>query len=493
MRITKKYMIEVLDRAEDHLGRLFDDLLHIKNFKRPDFDVRKIMYFQYHLGKLLHHVAKVRNRVTEEERTTIGKKQSLSSKWFKARMKRLSEYKIMLTRCIEMGKSLGDAFAWHFYKNNETQLFKHLEHEEIKIPPTGDGGLGELVFIREYPVFGKYFCILHSNTSLLRYGDVSLIDFETMKLFAIGEIKTEALIDNKLSLSVTLLGDDATVILKEDFANVPKLQATDASKIMFDKDRYQRQLKKIGEYLNEANKPKKGPDQFIFENYYIKEFEEVVKGCEGKRYYAQKVADGLLYASQELKPQKLSARLFSRAKKPKPGKYKAMLEDIVASLFSPEILNLDIQYGYIHYTKELSYTAALGTAPLFWYPIRASILKKIYLQEVFVISLYNPGYLFHELRKLGLDIRKEEGSGKIYFGMKVGENNMGIERMGFFLNLIKNHLHSQRCVVDAVTKMIEAMKAHAGSKVPVAMEIATVQIFDEYNTDLEENTDNRVT
>ena len=237
-------MIQVLDLAEDHLSKLFDDLLHIKNFKRPDFDMRRIMYFQYNMGKLLHRIAKVRNEVADEERKTIGKKQSLSSKWFKGRMKRLSEYKIMLTRCIDMGKSMGDAFAWHFYKNNETQLFKHLEHEEIKIPSTGAGGLGELVFIRDYPVFGKYFCILHSNTSLLRYGDISLIDFETMKLFAIGEIKTEEIVDNKLSLSVTLLGDDTTVILKEDFANVPRLNVTNPSKNIFDKDRYKRQLKR---------------------------------------------------------------------------------------------------------------------------------------------------------------------------------------------------------------------------------------------------------
>jgi hypothetical protein len=493
VRVSKKYITEVLDTAEDHLSKRFDDLLHIKNFKRPDFDSRKILYFQYNLGKLLHRLAKVRNQIAEEERNTIAKKQSLSPGWFRNRMKRLSEYKIVITRCIGIGKSLGDAFAWHFYKNNETQLFKHLEHEEIKIPPTGVGGLGELVFIRDRPVFSGYLCILHSNTSLLRYGDVSLIDMKTMKLFAIGELKTEKVSDTQLSLNLSIIGDESTEIFKEEFAKDPKVTGVPVTKKKFAADQFERQIKKIGEYFKEANKPKKGPDQFVFDNYHIREFECVVNNCAGKKLHTLKVADGLLYAASELKPRKLSKRFFAPERKPDFSKLETELFEIVGSLYSREIPNFDIQFGYIVYDKKLNYTAALGTAPLFWYPIKASVLKKIYLQEVFIFTLYNPAYLFHRLRALGLDFRKEKESKRVFYGMKVGGKNMGIERMSFFIGLIKNHLHTEQCIVQAISKIVEAMKEHADTTVPIRMEIATVQTFDHYNLDLEENDDGSAT
>lgn len=477
-------MTAVLDTAQVGLSIMFDDLMHVKNFKRKDFDSRKVTYFQYNLGKVLIKLGRARNNISKEERRLISEKKRFSPKWFATRMKQLSVYRSSVDRCIYIGKALGDAFAWHFYKGNESQLFKHLEHEEIKFPPTGIGGMGELIFIRDRPFFSGHLCILHSNTSLLRYGDVSLIDIKTGKLFAVGEIKTEKKSEHKLSLSLSLIGQDGHPAFKEEFLSDPKI-TPEVHERKFDKDRYKRQIKNIGKYFKSVGTKDPNHDRVIYDTYYTQEFEKLVTRPSRKGVNILKVSDGLAFVAIDVKPTRFSKHLFGPVKKPDPSKYDQEFTELVQSLQSPEPINFQMQFGKILYDDKFQYSAALGTAPLFWYPIKAAALKKVYMQEVFVMTLFNPGFLFRDLREIGLDFIKPEDGQPIFFGMiMMDKKQVRIEYMNFFLGLVKNHLQSEKSIIGALKTIISFMETHKDKEIPIRAEMEIFQVFESYNIDI---------
>ena len=92
---------------------------------------------------------------------------------------------------IAIGRSLGDSFAWFFYHSERKHLEEHLKHERQLHMPPGIGGIGELEFLDKTRVIDNHLVIYHGTTTFLRIGDVSFLDMKTLRLTAIGELKTK--------------------------------------------------------------------------------------------------------------------------------------------------------------------------------------------------------------------------------------------------------------------------------------------------------------
>jgi hypothetical protein len=165
-----------------------------------------LISFQPELLSTLVKLESFYNEVCEMERELFAKK-AIAKTIFKEESDRIARYKRLLDGIIDIGKSMGDAFAWLFYQENRALLKKHYAHQFIPRLPTRIGGQGEVEFIRQCQMFGRYFVLSHSITTFLREGDVSLIAPGAFRIAGIGELKTDKKTDTEISTTIYFTGD----------------------------------------------------------------------------------------------------------------------------------------------------------------------------------------------------------------------------------------------------------------------------------------------
>lgn len=187
--ISAKEVQKVIDNAEHSLSECYDIL---RIFKSPNNSnsYAPILDFQPKLAECLYSLMLFYQRLKEEERSLIANKQTFIEKVFREHMKTNATYKHAISDIINMGKSLGDVFAWFFFDNNRDELEKHLKHESTGLFPNGIGGLGEIEFIKNNQVIDGLLVIYHSITNMLRIGDFSLYAFG-QGIVGNGELKTQ--------------------------------------------------------------------------------------------------------------------------------------------------------------------------------------------------------------------------------------------------------------------------------------------------------------
>ena len=77
-------------------------------------------------------------------------------------------------RAIRLGRTLGDAFVWFFYRDDPALLQEHAQTAAV-LPPAGDGGEGELALIDAVRFFGEQgHSVSRHHDDMFRLGDASL-------------------------------------------------------------------------------------------------------------------------------------------------------------------------------------------------------------------------------------------------------------------------------------------------------------------------------
>jgi hypothetical protein len=482
MKLTIQNISKALDETQDEYSNLFDDLILLKNFNSKRFHSKVVFEFQYKLGLRLYKLASLRNEIIVHERKLIDKKQLLNSNWFVQKMRLYKKFKESIDNCIDIGKTLGDAFVWHFYQFNLKELFKHCEHEENKIPPVGIGGIGELEFIKKYFIINDHFALLHGITNFLRVGDVSFISMKDFHLTSLGEIKTQRA--DKEYLTVNLTAIDS---VNRKFFNNLKLEGVkerDIYKEYFNPGRLKRQVEKMKTILRPPKDDvKKSDDKLIYDNYYIKELEEAIDGVKGKIFNMKRVNPRLLFVANQITSKVFSKRMFEKENIKMFKKREKEISDEIITLFDMQNPNHSIQYGSLHFDTKLRPKTLIGTSPIFWYPIRPDILKDIYFQNVFVLSMFNPTQLFLDLGKKGLEFIRDEHTGKLFFGKKIGEKTLWFENLSYFLNLIKDHLQTEEAVITAIMQIVSLAESQKDLKMGLKIQPEIYHISRAYNQD----------
>ena len=131
-------------------------LLQSTGVSKKEF-LTTLLSFQPTLLAALVEIESCYNEICKAQRNLVSKRQSVKSKLFSEEKQKLEHFKHVLNGVINIGKTLGDAFAWIFYQRNRPLLQKHYEHEFIPRLPTRLGGRGEVEFVRNHPMFGQYF------------------------------------------------------------------------------------------------------------------------------------------------------------------------------------------------------------------------------------------------------------------------------------------------------------------------------------------------
>lgn len=186
--VSRTIVQQRINDAEAVLRECFDSLISIKRSK--DNAVDAALSFQPKLADCLYSLMQFYKELQAEKRLLISKKMDYDTNQFSEVMANNAAFSKMVSEVINIGKNLGDAFAWLFYNHNRQELGKHYEHESTGLFVGGIGGLGEIEFIKSHIIFEGSFLLYHGITNILRVGDFSLYDVD-LGIIGIGELKTQ--------------------------------------------------------------------------------------------------------------------------------------------------------------------------------------------------------------------------------------------------------------------------------------------------------------
>lgn len=134
--------------------------------------------------------------------------------WLARRQAALNRYVNALGASLDLGRAIGDGFAWFFYEKDRRLIGEHLKHPKQADLPIGIGGLGERLFVRGIRVLDGRMAIYHGTTTFLRIGDVSFIDLPSRRVHALGELKTRKVADGEYRLMLHLVAGSEDLIPK---------------------------------------------------------------------------------------------------------------------------------------------------------------------------------------------------------------------------------------------------------------------------------------
>jgi hypothetical protein len=480
---TKASVGKLLDGIEQEYNELFNDLILLKNFHSNRFDALVIFQFQYKLASGLYRLSVARNEIIMAERKLILRKDTLTKKWFVSRMKLFKSFKNAIDNVIVIGKSLGDAFVWHFYQLNFSEFFGSLDFPEIKLFPTGIGGIGELKFIKNHFIFNGHIVILHGISNFLRIGDISFFSLKDGKLSAVGEIKTKEIDKNKINVSITALNAYDRNLFDENLLKDVEITDTLDYDDYFDPERFKRQINKTSEFLKSKKREKEKVDKLIFDKYYFQEFAEAVNELEKKPLSLIHAGTDLVFAANKLSSKKFSQRFFIKQNASKLKKFESDIQKSILSILKAQGSNYPIQFGSVHIDQHFKIRIQIGAPPLFWYPIKPKILKQMYFFEIFVLTLFNPTNFFSELQEMGIELMKEENSNKLYFGKKTDEGIIRFEYFNYFFSLIENNLHTPEAVISLIKEMMLLIESKVDFHVGAKFQTEILHLFTHYNQD----------
>jgi gamma-glutamylcysteine synthetase len=90
-----------------------------------------------------------------------------------------------------------------------------------------------------------------------------------------------------------------------------------------------------------------------------------------------------------------------------------------------------------------------GSIPLFWWPIKAEVIKSIVLQDVLIFSIYNPAHLFEKLKAEGFEIVMESPQG-IELRKSVDGSLVTFENFSYFMHLVQHSFIPEDTVLEIV-------------------------------------------
>jgi len=401
--------------------------------KKPD---KSIVLFQGILCETLIDLSKAYKQINQLRNNLIERKKDFSKTWFSSIQKTLSDRQKTIVEVSGIGKAMGDSFAWLFYHNDRALLDEHLKHQYSKIMPTGFGGFGEMMFVKNIKMIDKYLVIYHGTTTILRIGDISLIDLGKLKVAGIGEIKSSPIVRGKLSIGILMNFTNSSLPIK-----MPKTKKLKKGSMIDElpqksKDRLKRQMIKISKTLSEESikKPNENINQYL--KYYYNDFEKLFDKSIHNTFSYGQFGKGLLCGIYRERKRSLYSIFCSKSniefnsnlEELKPRSEKLLLK---GSKFN------DIKIGALLYLDDGTPWLMPGAIPLFWWPINIEIIKKIIFHQCITFTVYTSAHFVDALQKEGFEVNKKRGSRLDFLLEKeFDDHKMQFENIWFFIELI---------------------------------------------------------
>ena len=424
-------------------------------------DAESLFSFQPALLTALYQIEAIYQEACKEERELRRQKTKSNQKQVSERIQTLAIYKSVLNQAADIGKALGDAFAWLFYEKEKQLLKKHYDHEFIPHLPMGTGGRGEYEFTKNTPRFGKYIVLVHSITTFLRHGDVSLINPSDLKVAAIGELKSHKKSDTEISVNIFLIG---TKLPEEMLPKVPEPQSEQIRKTPEQilppeiLDRLKRQIKNI----REAFKPQTlgHPPEKIKMQIAEMKLKELFDNSTIGKWGNIKVDRGLLLVGIKAEESPLCLQLKREALIDQ-NSFKQNLETLkepVNGILDKKLPQNSVITSWILYPANGRYFLPFGMRPFLWWPLDAAVRKAIVFQQFRVMTLYNPAFLIDELNQNGFDVQFDKNR-KMKIVKKIGEKSFEFSGMDYFIGAVRTQFYTDANIVSFVRMAVEKIEA----------------------------------
>jgi hypothetical protein len=381
----------------------------------------------------------------DAEKKIIFNKGNYKRTWFKKYLKTLSTYRDAINSVLLIGKCIGDAFVWFFYRSEFNQLKEHLKHERTFHLPNGIGGKGEQEFVNNIRHIQNYFVIYHGITNILRIGDVSLFDLKKFKLVAIGDLKTKLKGDNQLDVDVFFIGPE-----KMDFKDIPKLKEP-IEKPYFDRDRRYRQIKFVSDSFKTIKEKQEDTNVTIEGNYYYSDIEALHQKTRTTKFSLHQVSQGLIIAGIKVRHRTFKHMFLKTTKLNLPKHDSNFVEEVKKILKSDSQQNCII-IGSFMYNSNKKENVTFGSIPLFWFPINNEILKEIYFQKFKIVTIFNPAHIIEEIQGKGINIDSKYANPNNKFDVK---QSISIGYFDSFIPYIINHLQNEQSIIEIINQFIK--------------------------------------
>jgi hypothetical protein len=425
-----------------------------------------LLRFQPTLAQALYDLNQLYLDFGRQRADLVCRKLTMPTALFLAEIKQLGRYQEALKEATYFGKTLGDAFAWFFYRRDLGHLRSHLEHKPITEIPTGTGQIGEFEFIRNLPIIDEHFVLYHGVTTILRHGDISLVDLNTFRPTALGELKSQRIGPGKVTITVHLVGPKDRPF-PATIRNAPR-GAMPPGKLPPDLiERLQRQIQGMAESFE----PRISNDSVeLHTKHHFASLVKVVREATESKAAFEKCGDGLLLTAFRIDEYKT---LFEKLLGP-PFDTASRVQGV--DKFVRGLIDQSQPQGPNNANRldigRVGATTLPGMTPLCWCPIDLGTIERIILKDVVVTTVYNPAHFARKLREKGFIVQPAT-RGEYKVSKRVGDLVMSLQGLDYFQRLVREHLIDEDAVVQTICQMDDLVASgKAGSRAKISLEFS---------------------
>lgn len=455
---TKLHHVDAaLNVAERKFSNCWSYLAAIKSGRFSGDKLQPLVEFQSLLANALFDLSQLYVDISKERHLLVGRKPHYSIGWFSRRMAFLEQQQQRVFEAVQMGRGMGDAYAWFFYQNDRELLMRHLQEPRPGVMSTGLGGVGELETAKNIRVIGRYFALHHCVTGMLRLGDVTLIDVKQFKVAGIGEIKSHSHGPRQVAVSITILSKNPLSGIIRD-ADVTQRSLNVVGHLSgAAKSRLERQLVRIKDRLENQKDP--DASLSVESENNILGFAKLIETAQRGRISYSRIGKGLLLFAYRNAPMPLSRRLSNSTKRSTSKRLLKSLDTLPGRVQQILIPNTDnsLFVGLHYYDEDGNFNYLAGMTHPFWWPISPKLLKPVVFKDLVIGSVYNPAWLFKELEKSGFNVdASNPHHPKIT--RREGKNLFRAEGTWFYLSAIQNYLMGESAIVRMLTEVFNSTR-----------------------------------
>lgn len=441
--ISKEEVKEKINNAETVLNRCFDMLLDLKYGRDNIGDV--LVQFQPTLAKCLQELMMFYQQLKREQRELVDDKSAYETETFGKIMNQNKLYQDVVREVIEIGKSLGDAYAWFFYRDNRDELEKHFHHESTGLFVSGIGGYGEVEFITSVSQIDGLYVLYHSITDMLRIADFSLYNLN-LGIVGTGELKTKK-VDNTLSVTANIISK--VNIRIQDTENSEHILHTE------EKETINREFPKLEKQLKIQSKLMKlKPCDQSSNQFASYEYDLINQLSKDMPMAINEDNSLMLYAAWSEKDN-LFDILFE--KESMQGMDEGF-EENVEKLMSPPSPYNEVIVGEID--TKMNHLRI----PVLWWKIEDSVCREIYFKKIGIASIFNPAKILQCFANEGFEIRNIGKLEEIIIEKRQGDKHWEFDHLESLCDLV---CHSLMRTEDVFAFYQEVLNSFEEGKIPV--------------------------
>ncbi|MEZ2127614.1 MULTISPECIES: hypothetical protein [unclassified Sinorhizobium] len=460
--IFQQDVIDAIDAADAEFAWCWECF---QKLRRHEIEVRDLIDFQVRLIRAFTKLDRAYRAVKAEQGRLIGRKSRYQPSWFGSRMKSLDLYLSAIKQALGIGRSLGDGFAWIFYRDEAALLEEHAQEQRQLLLPPNVGGIGERAFVEKLQGLGGTFVLYHAVTSFLRLGDVSFFDPRAGRITTIGEIKTRHVGGDTYHITLGFIaGDKNNPILQQAEHAIGQAKSDPTPHEILDgitQQTLKRQVDQIAKALKKQESSTENVKLKTQADFHFDVFADVVRRSHLRAFEFRKGGAGLVLGAWRFrKSESLGQRLFA-----KKGNVERTLEparQVVQEVLDPKLSDNCLLVGSVGSYESGFPTMLVGGVPLMWWPVEKDALRDVLFGHVIVVTLFNPAQLWALLRERGFIIATNNRSQVTQIHRQIGDKRFEISNFSYFERLVQDALMDEMAIVKMIEALAEQANAAAG-------------------------------